>query len=109
MVLFAPLVKEIELRTSLPKVSNAWGNREECQTLLHKPAFVISLLGIFGIIVLYSLMTSFYSVFDEANLSPMIGLLPPFRSGRNGNSPLNISWRPLWHCSRFWLPGSLCR
>ncbi|MFY9188763.1 MAG: MFS transporter [bacterium] len=97
MLVFTPLMKEIEPRKSLPKVSNAWEvTRRSVQTLLHKPAFVISLLGIFGIIVLYSLRTSFYSVyFDEANLSPpMIGLLLTVQGAAEmAIRPFTISWR----------------
>ena len=65
------------------------------QTLLQKPAFIISLLGIFGIVILYSMRTSFYSVyFDE------VGLSAPDRCAAYGSGaaemairPFTITWR----------------
>ncbi|NMA54580.1 MAG: MFS transporter [Firmicutes bacterium] len=61
---------------------NSWQiTKTGLQNLLHKPTYVISLLGIFGILVLYSLRSSFYSVyFDAVGLdAPLIGLLLTFQ------------------------------
>ncbi|NLG86142.1 MAG: MFS transporter [Firmicutes bacterium] len=82
-----PQIVVLERRTSI---------RESVQSLLQKPSFMISLLVIFSVILLYSMRTTFYSLyFDEINLdTPLIGMLLTVQGAAEAAiRPFVIRWR----------------
>jgi MFS family permease len=94
MVPLAFLAREIKPR---PRTSDSGANiRESVQALLHKPSFKISLLAIFSIMLLYTMRTTFYSLyFDEVSLdAPLIGMLLTVQgTAETAIRPFVINWR----------------